>query len=195
MGAELPLSQDFFSPRAPDTHTPDDPRMPPARWTAQVALGAAAVALLGDERLRRPVTLANTALTVYALRDVLAPLAGAAALLLVAKPYLVLGAACASLAARADLLALDARIGVAVLGFLFQTLALPDAAAGETAEESAALRRLRARFPYHVIGDTLKANLRVERVHPLRAALLAALVAAYARKLALRRPGPLLALR
>jgi hypothetical protein len=169
--------------------------MPPARWTAQVALGAASVALLGDARARRPVALGNVALVAYALRDVLAPLAGAVALLLVAKPYLVLGAACGALAARADLLSLDARIGVAVLGFLFQTLALPDAAAAETAEQRTALRQLRARFPYHAIGEALRANLRVERVHPLRAALLAALVAAYARKLALRRPGPLLALR
>ena len=47
---------------------------------------------------------------------------------------------CAMLSSQAGLLSLDARIGVAVLGFLFQTLGLPNAATAETAEESAALR-------------------------------------------------------
>ena len=168
--------------------------LPPARWTLQVVLGAASVALLGDAGIRKPVLYANTALVVYTLREILAPLAGAGALLLVAKPYTVLSLACSQLSAHTGL-SLDARIGAAVLGFLFQTLGLPNAAQAETETQRTALREVRAKFPYHVIRDALVRGLRVERVHPLRVALLAALVAAYVRKLATGRPGPLLALR
>ena len=168
-----------------------EPKNFPVRWTAQVVLGATSVALLGNAKHRPAVMVVNQLIMLFMLRAVLAPILGAIAILLASKPYVVFGLVCSQISA-VQKLPLDARIGVAVLGFLFQALAYPDAGSAESPEQQAKLREISKHFPYKIIRKVFERGLHVKGVHWLRITLVALLAAAYARKLALRTPGPLL---